>query len=61
MNTENLKVGDKVKYKMSYNRELKDWDALIIDTNPLTLSIKFPDGYRMTTEPDPSQYKHITS
>jgi len=55
-----LLAGDKVKYEMNYNGCKKAWDAMVIDTEPLTLRIKFPDGYAHTTEPDKDQWKFIS-
>lgn len=55
-----LQIGDKVNYAMSYNGVNKPYPALVIDTDPLTLSLRFKDGYRHTSEPDESQYIHIS-
>lgn len=55
-----LVAGDKVKYKMNYNGWLRHWDAIVVDTEPLTLRIKFPDGYVHNAEPDETQWKFIS-
>jgi len=55
-----LFVGEKVKYEMNYNGRCKKWDAMVIDTEPLALRIKFPDGYAHETEPDRYQWKFIS-
>lgn len=55
-----LVAGDKVKYEMNYNGLQKHWDALVVDTEPLTLRIKFPDGYVHYDEPDETQWKFIS-
>ena len=55
-----LLAGDKVKYEMNYNGRKKALDAMVIDTEPLTLRIKFPDGYAHTTEPVKDQWKFIS-
>jgi len=55
-----LFAGEKVKYEMNYNGCKRHWDAMVIDTEPLTLRIKFPDGYAHTTEPDKDQWKFIS-
>ena len=55
-----LVVGDKVKYEMNYNGWKRHWDAMVVDTDPLTLRIKFPDGYVHYAEPDEVQWKFIS-
>lgn len=55
-----LFAGEKVKYEMNYNGRKKAWDALVIDTEPLTLRIKFPDGYAHEAEPDKTQWQYIS-
>lgn len=55
-----LVAGDKVKYQMNYNGITRHWNALVVDTEPLTLRIKFPDGYVHNAEPDETQWKFIS-
>ena len=55
-----LFAGEKVKYEMNYNGWKKHWDAMVVDTEPLTLRIKFPDGYVHNAEPDETQWKFIS-
>lgn len=55
-----LLAGDKVKYEMNYNGWKRHWDAMVVDTEPLTLRIKFPDGYVHNAEPDETQWKFIS-
>jgi len=50
-----FEIGKMVKYQMRYNSQTKFWDALVVDNNPITLRIKFPDGYVHETEPDEEQ------
>jgi hypothetical protein len=56
----NLKIGDWVKYKVNYSGKIKDWDALVVDDNPLTVSINFDDNYRDAFEIGIAQLKHIS-
>lgn len=55
-----LVAGDKVKYEMNYNGIKKHWDAMVVDTEPLTLRIKFHDGYVHYAEPEEVQWKFIS-
>lgn len=55
-----LVAGEKVKYEMNYNGWKSHWDAMVVDTDPLTLRIKFPDGYVHNAEPDEVQWKFIS-
>ena len=55
-----LVAGDKVKYEMNYNGIKMHWDAMVVDTEPLTLRIKFFDGYVYYAEPDETQWKFIS-
>jgi len=55
-----LFAGDKVKYKMNYNGWVRHWDAMVVDTEPLTLRIKFPDGFVHNAELDETQWKFIS-
>jgi hypothetical protein len=55
-----LFAGDKVKYEMNYNGIKRHWDGVVIDTVPLTIRIKFFDGYVHNAEPNEKQRKFIS-
>jgi len=50
---------DKVQYRMNCNGINKYWDAVVVDTKPLTLRVKLLDNYLHDVTPDSDQWKYI--